>query len=50
MITFLKIAGFLIIVGLVGWVVWANTQPVPDEPCDYKDCPLCPFPCERNRK
>ena len=21
-----------------------------DEPCDYKDCPICPFPCERHGK
>lgn len=36
MVALLKIVSFLIIVGLIAWVVWANTKPIPDEPCDYK--------------
>ena len=49
-IAILKIAVFIIAVCLVLWVVWANTQPIPEEPCDLNECDTCSFPCEQHEK
>lgn len=50
MIAILKIAVFVIAVCLVLWVVWVNTQPIPEEPCDLNECDTCSFPCEQHEK
>lgn len=49
MVAILNVAVFVIVACLVVWVVWANTKPVPDEPCDLKECDTCSFPCERHK-
>ena len=48
MVAILNAAVFVAVVCLVVWVVWANTKPIPDEPCDPKECDTCSFPCERH--
>lgn len=46
----LKVSIFLIIVGLIGKAILSDTQPITDDPCDYKECPICPFPFERHKQ
>lgn len=42
----LKVSIFLIIVGLIGKAILSDTQPITDDPCDYKECPICPIRLE----